>query len=324
MYTFEKLQYLVKERMEGQNIIEEPVSLFEPIRYILEDGGKRLRPVLVLMATNIFKEDIESAILPAIGVEIFHNYTLLHDDVMDDADIRRGRPTVHKKWNQNVAILSGDAAAITAYMYLVKCKDKHLRESVDVFNKVAMDVCKGQQYDMEFEKRTDVTCEEYTNMIYLKTAALIAGSLKLGAILGDATKEESQLFYNFGKYLGIAFQLQDDYLDVYGDVSVFGKNIGGDIVSNKKTFLLIKAFELAKGEVRTSLEEWISKNDFNSQEKIERIRGIYNELEVDKITQGEIMKYINLSLDILQKIDVDESKKEGLYEMVNIVKERFF
>lgn len=324
MYTFEELQSLVRERMEKQNLIEEPKALFEPIRYILEDGGKRLRPTLVLMATNMFKDDIEGAMLPAIGVEIFHNYTLLHDDVMDDADIRRGRPTVHKKWDQNVAILSGDAAAITAYMHLVKCDDKYLRQSVDIFNKVAMDVCKGQQYDMEFEERMDVTGEEYTHMIYLKTAALIAGSLKLGAVLGGATEEEAQLFYDFGKYLGIAFQLQDDHLDVYGDVAVFGKKIGGDIISNKKTFLLIKAFELANGEVEDRLNAWIDKKEFDAQEKIEAVRGIYNELGVGKITQDEIIRYIDLSIEALKKINVDESKKEGLYNMVEIVKERVY
>jgi len=324
MYTFDELQSLVRERMDKQNLIEEPKALFEPISYILEDGGKRLRPTLVLMATNLYKDDIEGAVLPAIGVEIFHNYTLLHDDVMDDADIRRGRQTVHKKWDQNVAILSGDAAAIVAYMYLVKCDNKYLRDSVDIFNKVAMDVCKGQQYDMEFEERMDVNCEEYTHMIYLKTAALIAGSLKLGAVLGDASAEEAQLLYDFGKYLGIAFQLQDDHLDVYGDVAVFGKKIGGDIISNKKTFLLIKAFEMAEGETRERLKGWIDKKDFDAQEKIEAVRDIYDELGVEKVTKDEIVSYIDKSIEVLEKIDVEEYRKKGFYEMVDALKDRVY
>ncbi len=324
MYTFDELQSLVRERMDKQNLVEEPKALFEPISYILEDGGKRLRPTLVLMATNLYKDDIEGAMLPAIGVEIFHNYTLLHDDVMDDADIRRGRQTVHKKWDQNVAILSGDAAAIVAYMHLVKCDDKYLRDSVDIFNKVAMDVCKGQQYDMEFEERMDVNCEEYTHMIYLKTAALIAGSLKLGAVLGDASSEEAQLLYDFGKYLGIAFQLQDDHLDVYGDVAVFGKKIGGDIISNKKTFLLIKALEMAEGETRKRLLGWIDKKDFDAQEKIESVRAIYDELGIEKITKDEIVSYIDRSIEVLEKIDVEKDRKRGFYEMVNVLKDRVY
>jgi geranylgeranyl diphosphate synthase type II len=243
---------------------------------------------------------------------------------MDDADIRRGRQTVHKKWDQNVAILSGDAAAIVAYMYLVKCDDKYLRQSVDIFNKVAMDVCKGQQYDMEFEERMDVNCEEYTHMIYLKTAALIAGSLKLGAALGDATAEEAQLLYDFGKYLGIAFQLQDDHLDVYGDVAVFGKKIGGDIISNKKTFLLIKALEMAEGETRERLLKWIDKKNFDAQEKIEAVRTIYDELGVEDVTKKEIVSYIDKSIDVLKKIDVEEDRKKGFYEMVNVLKDRVY
>jgi len=324
MYTFEELQDLVRERMAKQNFIDVPEKLFEPIDYILEDGGKRLRPTLLLMATNLYKDDIEKSIIPAIGVEIFHNYTLLHDDVMDDADIRRGRPTVHKKWDKNVAILSGDAAAITAYMYLVTCEDKYLRSAISTFNNVAMDVCKGQQYDMEFETRMDVTVEEYVHMIYLKTAALIAGSLKLGAAFGDASEKEQDMLYDFGKYLGIAFQLQDDHLDAYGDVKTFGKKIGGDIISNKKTFLLISAMKLAKGEQKERLLAQINATDFNEEDKIKTVTEIYNELGIEKLVKEEIVKYIDKSIEILNDINVSEDRKVILLEMVTILKDRIY
>lgn len=324
MYTFEELQDLVGERMAQQNFIDVPEKLFEPIDYILEDGGKRLRPTLLLMATNLYKDDLEKAIIPAIGVEIFHNYTLLHDDVMDDADIRRGRPTVHKKWDKNVAILSGDAAAITAYMYLVTCDNKYLRSAISTFNNVAMDVCKGQQYDMEFETRMDVTVEEYVHMIYLKTAALIAGSLKLGAVFGDASEKEQDMLYDFGKYLGIAFQLQDDHLDAYGDVKTFGKKIGGDIISNKKTFLLISAMKLAKGEQKERLLDQINATDFNEEEKIKTVMEIYNDLGIEKLVKDEIVKYIDKSIELLNNINVSEDRKAILLEMVNILKDRIY
>jgi len=324
MYTFDELQELVRDRMDKQNYLEEPKKLFEPIEYILQDGGKRLRPVLLLMATNLYKDNVEDAIIPAVGVEIFHNYTLLHDDVMDNADIRRGRPTVHKKWDKNVAILSGDAAAITAYKYLVKCDDKYLRSAITIFNKVAMDVCKGQQYDMEFETRNDVTAEEYVYMIYLKTAALIAGSLKLGAAFGGASEKEMDMLYNFGKYLGIAFQLQDDHLDVYGDEKTFGKRIGGDIISNKKTFLLISAFQRAEGEQRARLKALIDAKEFNEEEKIQAVTDIYNELGIEDLVKKEILKYIDMSIDLLNDIDVAPERKSVLMEMVSILKDRIY
>lgn len=227
MYTLEELREIIKAEFARQEYVEKPYSLFEPIKYILEDGGKRLRPVLTLMAYNLYRDDIGKALKSAIGIEIFHNYTLLHDDVMDDAELRRGRLTVHKKWNSNVAILSGDAAAITAYKYIENCEDKYLRQVIDGFNQVAMDVCKGQQYDMEFESRNDVTEEEYIHMIYLKTSVLIAGSLRHGALIAGAPAHEYNALYDFGGYLGLVFQLQDDFLDVYGDVAEFGKRSEG-------------------------------------------------------------------------------------------------
>lgn len=316
MYTIEQLREIVKNEMAKQEYVEEPHSLFEPIKYILEDGGKRLRPILTLMAYNLYREDIERVLKSAIGIEIFHNYTLLHDDVMDDAELRRGRLTVHKKWNGNVAILSGDAAAIIAYKYIEFVEDEYLRRAIDGFNQVAMDVCKGQQYDMEFETRQNVTEDEYIHMIYLKTSVLIAGSLRHGALIAGAPEHEYNALYDFGGYLGLAFQLQDDYLDVYGDVKVFGKNIGGDIVSNKKTYMLIKALELASPEQREELWNWILKKDFNHEEKIKAVTRIYNELKIDEVAEAAIDKYLKKSREILDTIDVPTERKRFLYEVI--------
>lgn len=324
MYTFDELQTLVQENMNKENFIEEPQKLFEPIDYILEDGGKRLRPVLMLMAINLYKDNIEEFMKPAIGIEIFHNYTLLHDDVMDDAELRRGRETVHKKWNSNVAILSGDAAAITAYLYLVSSDDKYLRSSIDTFNKVAMDVCKGQQYDMEFETRMDVTVEEYIKMIELKTGALIAGSLKLGSVFGEASEKEQDMLYKFGMYLGVAFQLQDDNLDVYGDVETFGKKIGGDILCNKKTFLLITAMNLANASQKSSLDSLLSDSNISDEDKIEKVTALYNEIGVREIANKEITKYIDMSIDLLNNLSVSEDRKGILLNMVSILKDRIY
>ena len=317
MYTIEQLRDIVKSEMAKQEYVEEPYSLFEPIKYILEDGGKRLRPILTLMAYNLYREDIERVLKSAIGIEIFHNYTLLHDDVMDDAELRRGRLTVHKKWNSNVAILSGDAAAVTAYKYIEHVEDEYLRRAIDGFNQVAMDVCKGQQYDMEFETRQNVTEDEYIHMIYLKTSVLIAGSLRHGALIAGAPEHEYNALYDFGGYLGLAFQLQDDYLDVYGDVKVFGKNIGGDIVSNKKTYMLIKALELASPEQREELWNWILKKDFNHEEKIKAVTRIYNELKIDEVARTAIDKYLRKSREILDTIDVPTDRKRFLYEVID-------
>lgn len=322
MYTIEQLRDIIKAEFEKKEYVEVPYSLFEPIQYILEDGGKRLRPVLTLMAYNLYRDDIEKALKSAIGIEIFHNYTLLHDDVMDDAALRRGRQTVHKKWNNNVAILSGDAAAITAYKYIENCEDRYLRQVIDGFNQVAMDVCKGQQYDMEFETRNDVTEEEYIHMIYLKTSVLIAGSLRHGALIAGAPEHEYNALYDFGGYLGLAFQLQDDYLDVYGDVAEFGKNIGGDITENKKTYLLIKALELADAGTKAELQAWIDKKEFNVLEKIKAVTEIYNRLGIPELVLGTIGNYLDKSRMAIQKVAVAEERKNGFYEMINFLGNR--
>lgn len=319
MYTIEQLRDIIKTELNKQEYVEKPYSLFEPIKYIMEDGGKRLRPVLTLLAYNLYRDDIEKALKSAIGIEIFHNYTLLHDDVMDDAELRRGRQTVHKKWNSNVAILSGDAAAITAYKYIENCEDKYLRQVIDGFNQVAMDVCKGQQYDMEFETRDDVSEEEYIHMIYLKTSVLIAGSMRHGALIAGAPEHEYKALYDFGGYLGLVFQLQDDYLDVYGEVEEFGKKIGGDILCNKKTYLLIKALELAGEEDKALLKEWLKKEKFNPVEKIKEVTGIYERAGIQKMVKAKIDDYLEKSRLALEKIDVPEERKVFFYEMIDYI-----
>jgi geranylgeranyl diphosphate synthase type II len=322
MYTLDQFREILKTELNRHDYIEEPHSLYEPIKYILADGGKMIRPILTLIAYNIYKDDIEKAIKPAIGIEIFHNYTLLHDDVMDDADLRRGRPTVHKKWNINVAILSGDAAAITAYKHIEHCEDQYLRRAIDGFNQVAMDVCKGQQYDMEFETRNDVKEEEYLHMIYLKTAVLLAGSLRHGALIAGAPEEEYNALYDFGGTLGMSFQLQDDYLDVYGDVREFGKNIGGDILENKKTYMLIKALEMANAADKKELEEWIKRKEYKPEEKIKAVTDIYNRVGVPEIVQRKINDYLEKSKEIFNKIDVPAERKSVLYEMIKFIDNR--
>ena len=322
MYSIDQLREIISIELQKQEYVETPQSLFEPIKYILEDGGKRLRPVLTLMAYNLYRDDIEKALKSAIGIEIFHNYTLLHDDVMDDAELRRGRQTVHKKWNSNVAILSGDAAAITAYKYIESCEDPYLRQVIDGFNQVAMDVCKGQQYDMEFETRDDVTEEEYLHMIYLKTSVLIAGSMRHGALIAGAPEHEYKALYDFGGYLGLVFQLQDDYLDVYGDTEEFGKKIGGDILCNKKTYLLIKAFELAGESDRALLRQWLTKKDFNPQEKIQAVTEIYNRVGVKEAVMNIVDDYMEKSRLALEKIDVPEERKVNFRDMIEYIGDR--
>ena len=319
MYTIEQLREVIKTELDKQEYVEVPYSLFEPIQYIMEDGGKRLRPVLTLMAYNMYRDDIEKAYKSAIGIEIFHNYTLLHDDVMDDAELRRGRQTVHKKWNSNVAILSGDAAAITAYKYIETVDDTYLRKVIDGFNQVAMDVCKGQQYDMEFETREDVTEEEYIQMIYLKTSVLIAGSMRHGALIAGAPEYEYNALYDFGGYLGLVFQLQDDYLDVYGDVEEFGKKIGGDILCNKKTYLLIKALELAGEQDKALLMEWLKKEKFDPSDKIKGVTGIYDQVGVKEAIRQKIEYYLGKSREALNKINVPEERKVRFYEMIDFI-----
>ena len=322
MYSLKELQDLIHKEIKGLRTGDEPKGLYEPIHYVLSLGGKRIRPALCLLAFQLFskKKPGKDVIYPAIGLEVFHNFTLLHDDVMDAADIRRGMPTVHKKWNDNTAILSGDAMMIKAYQYVSMCPEKDMAEVMETFNELALGVCEGQQYDMDFETRNDVTAEEYIEMIRLKTSVLIAGSLKIGAIIGSASKKDKNLIYEFGENIGIAFQLQDDYLDVYGDPAVFGKNIGGDIVNNKKTFLLLQALGKAKGRVKAELDKWIENRDADAQEKIDAVRGIYDNLGIPSLSQTLMKEYFDKSINALLSIDADEKIKEDLRQFaINLI-----
>ncbi|PVX52341.1 geranylgeranyl diphosphate synthase type II [Balneicella halophila] len=316
MQTIKDLQELVNKKLSERAYEEEPIALFEPMTYALSVGGKRLRPVMVMLATQMYGGDISYAIKPALGLEIFHNFTLLHDDVMDNADIRRNQPTVHKKWNENVAILSGDAMSIKAYQYIVSCKEEHTQDVLKVFNDTALEVCKGQQLDMEFEEREDVAMEEYLQMIYFKTAVLFACSLKMGGILSEAPKDQQDELYELGVNLGMAFQLQDDYLDVYGDVNTFGKNIGGDILEKKKTYLLIKALEKANITEKADLLKLLNDAEIKPEHKIEQVTEFYNKLDVGKDTQHTIVKYIEKCKKNLENLDVPTEHKSELKGLI--------
>ena len=273
MHKIKDLQEIINKEIESKKMGREPFSLYEPINYSLSNGGKRIRPLLTLLACNLFSEKIDQAIDAALAIEIFHNFTLLHDDIMDKADIRRGKPTVHKKWNENTAILSGDAMFIKSYDFLLETKTEKFKEILQVFNNTALEVCEGQQYDMEFENRNDVSENEYLRMIELKTSVLLAAALKIGAIIGGAENADADLLYDFGRNIGLAFQLQDDMLDVYGSKNTFGKEIGGDIVANKKTFLLIKAKQLSSIEDKRHIDSYLMDKKTPKEEKI---KGIHN------------------------------------------------
>ncbi|WP_373827722.1 polyprenyl synthetase family protein, partial [Bacteroides heparinolyticus] len=248
MFAASTLLERINAHISALQFTRAPQGLYTPIAYVLSMGGKRIRPVLMLMAYNLYREDITRIFAPATGIEVYHNYTLLHDDLMDRADRRRGKDTVHRVWGDNTAILSGDAMLVMAYQFMAQCPEENLKEVMELFSRTALEICEGQQLDMEFERRKDVTEEEYLEMIRLKTSVLLAASLKIGALLGGASVEDAEYLYDFGMNLGVAFQLKDDFLDVYGDAAVFGKNIGGDILCNKKTYMLIKAFEHADDE----------------------------------------------------------------------------
>ena len=290
-----------------------PAALYEPIDYVMDAGGKRVRPLLALIACNLFCDEIEKALMPAISLEIFHNFTLLHDDLMDNASLRRNRPTVHQRWNNNAAILSGDAMMILAYQYLSKASPENLTALLDTFSQTALEVCEGQQYDMDYEQRADVTIEEYLNMIRLKTAVLLAASLKIGAICGGADASNCEALYRFGIALGLSFQIQDDWLDLYSDPDVFGKAIGGDILSGKKTFLLITAFEKADEKTREDLCALLNDKKLSSIKKINGVKSIYDQFKVSDVTQQAVVKYYKQALSCLNEVDIpDKSRKAAL------------
>lgn len=289
-----------------------PASLYEPIKYVLSIGGKRIRPTLMMLAYNLFREHPEEILPVACAIETYHNYTLLHDDLMDNADLRRGMPTVHRKWDANTAILSGDTMLVLAYKRLASCSDKFLRPLLDLFTETALEIGEGQQYDMDFENRTDVTEDEYIEMIRLKTSVLLACSLKMGAILAEAPAVDAQSLYDFGVRVGLAFQLQDDWLDVYGDPKVFGKQTGGDIVSNKKTYMLIQAFNHADEKTRNELTHWLEARDFDRNEKVAAVTAIYDRLGIGDMAIARINAYFEDALRYLADVDVEDERKEEL------------
>lgn len=312
MYTPEIFLKEVNQYLENIGEGRTPESIYEPIKYVLSIGGKRIRPILTLMSYNLYSEDPLKALPSACAIETYHNYTLLHDDLMDNASLRRGKPTVHEKWNDNQAILSGDSMLVLAYERLAQCDVEHLPEALKLFTETALQIGEGQQLDMEFEKRDDVTVEEYIEMIRLKTSVLLACAMEMGGILANASLEERKNLYRFGELIGLAFQLQDDYLDVYGDSDVFGKEIGGDIVSNKKTYMLITALNLSTESQRKELLHWINKDVFDREEKIRAITQIYNEIGVDKLAKEKMDTYYEESKKYLDKINVSAQRKQQL------------
>lgn len=312
MKTADEILKMVNEFLDHLSYDRKPESLYEPIKYVLSMGGKRIRPTLMLLAYNLYKENPEDILMNACALETYHNYTLLHDDLMDNADMRRGHLTVHKKWNDNTAILSGDSMLVLAFQRMMQCDTKHLKDILDLFTVTALEIGEGQQYDMEFETRNDVKEEEYIEMIRLKTSVLLACALKIGAILADASAEDAENLYKFGEQIGLAFQLQDDYLDVYGDSKVFGKEIGGDITSNKKTYMLINAFNKANAAQREELTRWVSARDFDRNEKVDAVTRLYNEIGIDQLAQDKIAYYFGQSKKFLDAVNVPEEKKEEL------------
>lgn len=310
--TADEILVKVNEFLENLKYDRKPNGLYDPIKYVLSMGGKRIRPMLMLLAYNLYKDDPESILMPACALETYHNYTLLHDDLMDNADVRRGKTTVHKKWDPNTAILSGDSMLVLAYERMTKCGDKYLKDVLNVFTETALEIGEGQQYDMDFETRNDVTEDEYIEMIRLKTSVLLACAMKIGGILADAPKEDQENLYKFGELIGLAFQLQDDYLDVYGDAKVFGKKIGGDITSNKKTYMLINAFNMANDIQRKELDSLIGAEDFDRDEKIASVTRLYNEIGIDKLAQKKIEFYFEQSRRYLDAINVESSRKSEL------------
>lgn len=317
MFTASELLDIVKGHIAGLQFTRTPKGLYDPVSYVLSLGGKRIRPVLMLMAYNLYREDVKSILQPATGIEVYHNYTLLHDDLMDRADMRRGKATVHKVWNDNVAILSGDAMLVLAYQFMAQCASEKLKDVMDLFSLTALEICEGQQLDMEFEQRKDVKEDEYIEMIRLKTSVLLAASLKIGAILGGASKEDADALYDFGVNLGLAFQLKDDLLDVYGDPLRFGKNIGGDILCNKKTYLVIKAFEHANTDQEALLNDWFTRETFDLQEKIAAVTRLYNEIGVKALCENRIVEYSKRASESLNRVNVPAENKQELETMMN-------
>ncbi len=306
-YQKEFLSYLASKQW-----VQEPKNLYEPIDYILKLGGKRIRPVLTLMAADIFGSDYKKALPAALAIEVFHNFTLVHDDIMDAAPLRRGKATVHEKWDINTGILSGDAMLILAYKYFENYTPEVFQELAKLFSKTALEVCDGQQLDVDFETRKKVTIDEYLNMICLKTSVLVAAALKMGAIVAESDAKNASLIYDFGLNLGLAFQLQDDYLDTFGDPETFGKQIGGDIIENKKTFLYLKTLEIADKETKKKLKYSYRKKLKDNSLKIEEVTRIYQMNDIPLLIAKEIEKYTEKAFATLEKMDISEANKINL------------
>ena len=322
MYTSDELLNLVNRTLDELPYDRKPASLYAPIRYVLSIGGKRVRPLLVLLAYNMYKDRPEDILNVAIGMETYHNYTLLHDDLMDNASMRRGHLTVHKRWDENTAILSGDSMLVLAYHYMAMCKPEKLPEIVGLFTETALEIGEGQQYDMDFERRNDVSEDEYIEMIRLKTSVLLACALKTGALLADAPAADAANLYRFGELVGLSFQLQDDYLDVYGDPKVFGKAIGGDILCNKKTFMLINAFSHANERQRRELEHWVSAVGYEPKEKIAAVTRLYDEIGIGQMAQAKISHYFDLSRQYIDAVALPDGRKQQLIAYVQQMMKR--
>lgn len=320
MFTSDYLRELSDKAVASLAGTPEAGKLFEPVRYIMSIGGKRLRPVMCLMACNLFRDKIDEAVMPAVGIEVFHNFTLIHDDIIDRAEVRRGSPTVHTKWGSDQAILSGDVMAFVAVECIGQAPEKALPKALKLFNRTAIEVCTGQQLDLDYEKKGVVSETEYLRMIELKTAVLVAASLKLGAIIADAPEKDQDLLYEFGRCLGIAFQIQDDVLDTYGDTKMFGKKTGSDIVANKKTYLLVKALEMAGGSKLTRLRKLLAPGNHDPEEKIKDVRAIYDELEVRLQAENLAYDYFNRAFQALDQVTVNaERKNEIKQHAVNLI-----
>jgi geranylgeranyl diphosphate synthase type II len=317
-----KLHALIEEQIEKQEYGQSPKELYEPIKYIMSLGGKRLRPTLVLLSYSLFEIDPEEVIDQALAVEVFHNFTLMHDDIMDEAPLRRGKKTVHEKWNGNTAILSGDVMLVKAYDMLLSTRKKQLKPVLRIFNKCAAEVCEGQQMDMIFETQNKVTEAEYIEMIRLKTAVLIGMSLELGAILAETKSSTQEYLREFGENIGIGFQLKDDLLDVYGDQKKFGKQVGGDIISNKKTFLLIEALERANKKQKAELNKWLKVTDFDPAEKVKAVTAIYDEIGIKELTEAKMNEYFDKGFNAFKRVDASLSKKALLREFAEALIDR--
>lgn len=312
MLTANEILEKINSYLDNLPYTREPQSLYEPVKYALSMGGKRIRPSLMLMAYNMFKDDPESILPTACAIETYHNYTLLHDDLMDNAAMRRGMPTVHVKWDANTAILSGDSMLVLAFQRMMQCAPDKLKPVLDLFTETSLEIGEGQQYDMDFESRTDVTEDEYIEMIRLKTSVLLACSLKLGAIQAGAPAADADNLYKFGELMGLAFQLQDDYLDVYGDPAVFGKAIGGDILCNKKTYMLINAYNRAGDDMRGELTRWVTAEEFDPAEKIAAVTAIYDKVGIKELAEQKINYYFDQSRKYLAAVNVQDERKAVL------------